>query len=131
LPLVIKLLNIPEAKSKLSEQEQTNQIKLKLIDLSLDKLNADFQYQCTHNELMVNLKSELQHSLNEKKDTIHAFKKGDIDKQDLKAYNEIVLALIQVQRDELHHLKKNKNFDDEVIRKEEWRLDLEELGIIS
>ncbi|AZI27765.1 Na+/H+ antiporter [Pedobacter sp. G11] len=129
LPFVIKLLDIPEAKSKLSEQEQTNQIKLKLIDLSLDKLQADYKYQCTHNELMVNLKAELQHSLVEKKDTLNAFKNGDIDKVDLKAYHEIMLALIQVQRDALHHLKMDKNYDDDIIRKEEWRLDLEELSI--
>ncbi|RNL54040.1 Na+/H+ antiporter [Pedobacter jejuensis] len=131
LPLVVKLLKIPEMKHKLSEQEQTNQIKLKLIDISLDKLKADYQYQCTHNELMVNLKSELQHSLAEKKDTIQAFKKGDIDKRDLKAYHEIMVDLIKVQRDELHHLKSNKDFDDDIIRKEEWRLDLEELSITS
>jgi len=131
LPLVIKLLKIPESKSKLTEQEQTNQIKLKLIDLSLDKLNADYQHQCTHNELMVNLKAELHHTLKEKKDNIHAFKRGEIDKEDLKAYQEIVLTLIQLQRDELHHLKRNKEYDDEVIRKEEWRLDLEELSITS
>lgn len=131
LPLVIKLLNIPEAKSKLSEQEQTNQIKLKLIDLSLDKLNAAYQHQCTHNELMVNLKAELQHSLIEKRETLNAFNKGEIDNRDLKAYHEIMIDLIAVQRDELHRLKSNKNYDDEVIRKEEWRLDLEELGITS
>ena len=131
LPLFIKLLNIPEPKHKLSEQEQISQIKLRLIDLSLEKLVADYQYQCTHNELMVNLKAELQHSLNEKKDTLQAYKKGEINKHDLKAYNEIVIALIQVQRDELHHLKRNKNYDDDIIRKEEWRLDLEELSITS
>lgn len=131
LPLFIKLLKIPEAKHKLPEQEQINQIKLKLVDLSLDKLVKDYQFQCTHNELMVNLKAELQHSLKEKKDTIHAFKKGEINAGDLKAYNEIVLALIQVQRDELHHLKGNKSYDDDIIRKEEWRLDLEELSITS
>ena len=131
LPLFIKLLKIPEAKHKLPEQEQINQIKLKLVDLSLDKLVKDYQFQCTHNELMVNLKAELQHSLKEKKDTIHAFKKGEINAVDLKAYNEIVLALIQVQRDELHHLKGNKSYDDDIIRKEEWRLDLEELSITS
>jgi len=129
LPLFIKWLKIPEAKHKLSEQEQTNQIKLKLIDLSLDKLKADYQYQCTHNELMVNLKAELQHSLVEKKDTIKAFKNGEINKVDLKAYHEIVLDLIQVQRDALHNLKRDRNYDDDIIRKEEWRLDLEELGI--
>ncbi|WP_029288276.1 Na+/H+ antiporter [Pedobacter sp. R20-19] len=131
LPFFIKLLKIPEPKHKLSEQEQTNQIKLKLIDLSMEKLVADYQYQCTHNELMVNLKAELQHSLNEKKDTLQAYRKGEINKQDLKAYKEILLALIQVQRDELHHLKSNKNYDDDIIRKEEWRLDLEELSITS
>ncbi|GGE67052.1 sodium/proton antiporter (CPA1 family) [Pedobacter psychrotolerans] len=131
LPFFIKLLKIPEPKHKLSEQEQTNQIKLKLIDLSMEKLVADYQYQCTHNELMVNLKAELQHSLNEKKDTLQAYRKGEINKIDLKAYNEILLALIQVQRDELHQLKRNKNYDDDIIRKEEWRLDLEELSITS
>nr|WP_199157989.1 Na+/H+ antiporter [Pedobacter sp. ASV2] len=131
LPLVIKLLKIPVIKHRLSEQEQATQIKLKLIDLSLDKLKADYQYQCTHNELMVNLKAELQHSLVEQKDTLQAIKTGEIDQQDLKAYHEIMLALIQTQRDELHHLKSNKNYDDDVIRKEEWRLDLEELSISS
>lgn len=131
LPLFIKFLKIPEAKHKLSEQEQINQIKLKLIDLSLEKLVTSYQYQCTHNELMVNLKAELQHSLIEKKHTINAFKKGDINKVDLKAYREIVLDLIQVQRDELHHLKGNKSYDDDIIRKEEWRLDLEELTVKS
>lgn len=131
LPLFIKLLKIPEPKHRLSEQEQISQIKLRLIDLSLEKLVSDYQYQCTHNELMVNLKAELQHSLNEKKDTLQAYKKGEINKIDLKAYNEIVIALIQVQRDELHHLKRNKNYDDDIIRKEEWRLDLEELSITS
>ncbi|MCZ4244455.1 Na+/H+ antiporter [Pedobacter punctiformis] len=131
LPLIIKLLKIPENKHKLPEQEQTTQIKLKLIDLSLEKLQADYQYQCTHNELMVNLKAELQHSLTEQKDTLQAFKKGEIDQRDLKAYHEIMLDLIKVQRDELHHLKSNKNYDDDVIRKEEWRLDLEELSITS
>ena len=80
---------------------------------------------------MVNLKAELQHSLNEKKDTLQAYRKGEINKIDLKAYNEILLALIQIQRDELHHLKSNKNYDDDIIRREEWRLDLEELSITS
>ncbi|KLT67497.1 Na+/H+ antiporter [Pedobacter sp. BMA] len=131
LPFFIKLLKIPEAKHKLSESEQSNQIKLKLLDLSLEKLQSDYQHQCTHNELMVNLKAELQHSLVEKKDTIQAYKRGDIDKEDLSAYKKIVLELIEIQRNELHHLKHNKNFDDEIIRKEEWRLDLEELGITS
>jgi len=131
LPLFIKFLKIPESKHKLSEQEQISQIKLKLIDLSLEKLVTSYQYQCTHNELMVNLKAELQHSLTEKKHTINAFKKGDINKVDLKAYREIVLDLIQVQRDELHHLKGNKSYDDDIIRKEEWRLDLEELTVKS
>lgn len=131
LPLVVKLLNIPEMKNKLSEKEQSIKIKLKLIDLSLDKLKTDYQYQCTHNELMINLKAELQHSLVEQKDTLQAYNKGDIDKHDLKAYHEIMVDLIKVQRKELHHLKSNKDYDDDIIRKEEWRLDLEELGITS
>ncbi|MBB5635186.1 CPA1 family monovalent cation:H+ antiporter [Pedobacter cryoconitis] len=128
LPYVIRLLKIPENTYKIPEQEQSAQIKLKLIDKSLIRIQQNYQFQCIHNELMANFKVELENSLKGKKDNLEAFRAGKIDKQELKAYREIMLDLIQVQRHELHLLKNDKNYDDDIIREEEKRLDLEELS---
>ncbi len=131
LPLIIRILKIPELPNKASEQEQATEIKLMLIDLSLEKLQENYDYQCKHNELIVNLKADFQKSLKEERNTLQLLKKGDIDKKDIMAYHQIMRDLISLQRDELHKLKSNKDYDDEVIRKEEWRLDLEELSLSS
>ncbi|MBB6499309.1 Na+/H+ antiporter [Pedobacter cryoconitis] len=128
LPLIVRILKIPENTYKLSEQEQNTQIKLRLIDRSLRRIQENYQFQCIHNELMANFKSELEGSLNDKKNNLEAFRLGQIDKQELKVYNEIMLDLIRIQRNELHLLKKDKNYDDDIIRMEERRLDLEELS---
>jgi Na+/H+ antiporter len=128
LPLVIRILKIPENTYKLSEQEQNAQIKLRLIDRSLIRLQENYQAQCMHNELMANFKAELEGSLTSKRNNLEAYRSGKIDKQELKVYREIMLDLIQIQRHELHLLKRDRNYDDDIIRAEERRLDLQELS---
>lgn len=128
LPYVIRLLKIPENNYKIPEQEQSAQIKLRLIDKSLIRLQENYQFQCLHNELMASFKAELENSLTVKKNNLEAFRAGKIDKQELKAYREIMIDLIRVQRHELHLLKNDRNYDDDIIKKEENRLDLEELS---
>ena len=128
LPYVIKLLKIPVNTYKIPEQEQSAQIKLRLIDKSLIRLQKNYQFQCIHNELMASFKTELENSLTGKRNNLEAFRKGKIDKQELKVYREIMLDLIHIQRDELHLLKNDRNYDDDIIREEERRLDLEELS---
>ncbi|MGY0034877.1 cation:proton antiporter domain-containing protein [Pedobacter sp. NJ-S-72] len=128
LPYVIKLLKIPENTYKIPEQEQSAQIKLRLIDKSLVRIQENYQFQCIHNELMASFKAELENSLTGKRNNLEAFRTGKIDKQELKVYREIMLDLIHVQRHELHLLKNDRNYDDDIIREEENRLDLEELS---
>lgn len=128
LPFLIRLLKIPENTYKLSEEEQSAQIKLKLIDLSLARLHESYQIQCVHNELMINFKSELEGSLTSRRNNLEALRSGKIDKQELRVYREIMIDLIHIQRNELHHLKNDRNYDDDIIKEEERRLDLEELS---
>ncbi len=129
LPWLIKLLKIPANKFKLSEEEQHTQIKMRLVDLSLKRLRENYSIQCVENELLANLKAELEHSLLEKKERLEAFRLGKIDKKELRVHREVLIDLIEVQRKELHLLKNNKDYDDELIREIEWRLDLEELEL--
>lgn len=128
LPLIIRWLKIPENSYKLSEQEQSARIKLRLIDRSLLSIHENYQSQFIHNELLANFKAELENNLKSKRNHMEAYRTGKIDKQELKVYREIMLDLIHIQRDELHLLKKNRDYDDDIIREEERRLDLEELS---
>ncbi|SEM62641.1 sodium/proton antiporter, CPA1 family [bacterium A37T11] len=129
LPLIVRALNIPENKFKLPEDEQISRIKLHLIELSLRKLKSDYPAQCLHNDLMSNYKAELERSLIDKKKRMEVLHTGGVEEDSLLNYNEIMLELIKLQRRELHTLRRSKDYDDEVIRREEWRLDLEELSI--
>ncbi|SHF27503.1 Na+/H+ antiporter [Pedobacter caeni] len=128
LPWIIRLLKIPENTYKLSEQEQSSQIRLRLIDRSLERMQQNYQAQCIHNELVVSFKTELERSLVDKKTVMQAFREGKVDPDELKVYREMMTDLIHIQRHELHLLKKDKNYDDDILREEERRLDLEELS---
>lgn len=128
LPFIIRLLKIPENTFRLSEQEQSSQIRLRLINRSLERMQQNYQSQCIHNELVVSFKAELERSLVDKKNAVQAMREGKVDLQELKVYQEMMVDLIHIQRQELHLLKKDRNYDDDILREEEKRLDLEELS---
>ncbi|MNY58050.1 hypothetical protein D3C86_1943410 [compost metagenome] len=77
---------------------------------------------------MVSFKAELERSLVDKKNAMQAFREGKFDLEELKVYKEMKVDLIHIQRHELHLLKKDRNYDDDILREEEKRLDLEELS---
>lgn len=131
LPFLIRWLKIPENKFKLSEQEQTTRIKMLLIDRSLSHIQEQHEADLVSNEQFVRFKANLENTLNNKKNKLSAIKDGTSDHQELKVYRELMLDLIRVQRDELHRLKHNRDYDDDIIREEERRLDLEELSRTS
>lgn len=128
LPLIIRLLKIPENTYKLSEEEQKARIKLRLIDISLARLHDNYEIQCANNELMANFKAELEGTLKTKRSNLEAMRAGKIDKKELRVYREIMIDLIHIQRHELHVLKHDRNYDDDIIREEERHLDLREMS---
>jgi len=127
LPLVIRKLHMPVADvTAVPEEEQEAAIQLMLVRVSLEHLNQNHGHQCVKNELLGNLKNQLQQNLLANKEKLESLENGTVDKAEIAMYNKIVTDLIRVQRHELIQLKKGKHYDDEVIRREEARLDLEE-----
>ncbi|MEO6849730.1 MAG: Na+/H+ antiporter [Mucilaginibacter sp.] len=131
LPWVVKVLKITGNKFKLSHDEQLSQIKIHLTEVTVKKLENDYSLQCSNNQLLGNYKAELISTLHSKKKNLEALKIGTTDKKGMTAYNTIMLDIIKAQRKEMHELKKNMELDDEIIRQEEWQLDLEEMKINS
>lgn len=121
LPLLVKRVKIHEIDNILPEEKQDAMIHLKLIKSSLKYLQEKYSSEITRNPLLENLKNHLK---NESFYIDNQLNSSENDKEEMKLYQSIYIELISVQREELQLLK--KDFNDEVIRKQEMRLDLDE-----
>ncbi|QJW90448.1 Na+/H+ antiporter [Spirosoma taeanense] len=123
LPFVIRLVNYQDPDNPAPQDEQETIIRLKLLDVALKTLNGKHAEEATTNELVGNLKNRLETDLDLTAQHLHSL---DCDAGKIKRYNQILSGILTAQRDELRRLRHKKEFDDEVIRKEEARIDLEE-----
>ncbi|MFD2573089.1 Na+/H+ antiporter [Spirosoma soli] len=123
LPLVIRWVNYQDPNPRIPEETQESKIRLKLQKVALQHLNENYTAELADNELVANLRSRIESDLRQTKRHLDSLENdGDM----LALYNHILGEILSVKRNELHRLRGRQEFDDEVIRKEEARLDLEE-----
>ncbi|GAB4024318.1 Na+/H+ antiporter [Spirosoma gilvum] len=123
LPLVIRWVKLSDNESTISEDEQESRIRLKVLKVALKHLHEHYTDELTSNELVDNLKNRIETELHQTKRHLDSM---ETDGEAVNTYNRVITDLIKVKRDELHRLRTIQEFDDEVIRKEEARMDLEE-----
>ncbi len=123
LPMVIRLVKLTDTDEGLSEDMQESKIRLKVLKVALNHLRENYAGQLTTNELVENLKNSIESELHQTKRHLDSVEN---DGESLTEYNQIMADIISVKRDELHRLRNVQEFDDEVIRKEEARIDLDE-----
>lgn len=123
LPLVIRWVNYQDPDPRIPEETQESKIRMKLQKVALNHLEENYTDEVANNELVANLKSRIENDLRQTKRHLDSLENdGDM----LASYNLILTEIISVKRHELHRLRGRQEFDDEVIRKEEARIDLEE-----
>ncbi|UFH52900.1 Na+/H+ antiporter [Spirosoma sp. KNUC1025] len=123
LPLVIRWVKPKDLENHIPENEQESRIRIKLLKIALKYLQDNYADAVAENELVGNLKSRMESDLNQTK---HHLDSLESDGENVTQYNKIMADIINVKRDELHRLRNIQEYDDEVIRKEEARMDLEE-----
>ncbi|MVM34853.1 Na+/H+ antiporter [Spirosoma sp. HMF4905] len=123
LPLVIRWVQPKDLVKRIPEDEQDTKIRLKLLKVALKHLHENYAEESGSNELVENLKNRMESDLHQTKRHLDSL---ESDGENVAQYNEIMTDIIKVKRDELHRLRSKQEFDDEVIRKEEARMDLEE-----
>ncbi len=123
LPLVVRWVNYKDPEQRLPEDAQESKIRLKLQKLALQHLSENYAVELKENELIANLKSRIESDLRQTKRHLESLEN---DGASISQYNQIVAEVISIKRNELHRLRSKEEFDDEVIRKEEARMDLEE-----
>lgn len=129
LPLLIKAINIYEIDPFMPDEQQEASIKLRLLKVSLKRLEEKYPSEVDGIELVKGLKNELQNSLNHASRRLKSMECEAIENAEMEVYNQILKDLYQIQRQELHKIRREKEFSDEVIRKQEMQIDLSDTKV--
>ncbi|GAB3914673.1 Na+/H+ antiporter [Larkinella knui] len=121
LPLIIRWVHPNEVFPRLPEKHQEAAINRQMQEAALLELNQNLATQLGDNDLLVNLKNRLEGGL-----LLSQLITSDGDGAQLTRYNETVAQLHRIKRRELEKLRHQEEFDEDVIRKVEAQLDLEE-----
>ncbi|MFD1818031.1 monovalent cation:H+ antiporter, CPA1 family [Pseudarcicella hirudinis] len=121
LPWVIKMLKLEVVEN---HKEQSLEIKVRLGKAALQHLESNYMRECemyeAYNREMERYKKFIELA---NKTLEGTFAKSSYVKNE---YKRMLLELVKVRRDELSVIRKEQFYDDELVKKEEYTLDLEE-----
>lgn len=123
LPFVIRKVNYDDPDHRAPEDQQASAIRLKLLKVALKEVEEKYATEAIDNDLVSNLRDRMEndlHSITKHLDSLER------DGEQVDQYNKIMADIITAKRNTLLYFRRLDEFDDEVIRQEEARLDLEE-----
>jgi monovalent cation/hydrogen antiporter len=126
LPLVIRKLNLHEDTLEIPADIQTQQVHLMLMKLSIDRLEEKFAGLCNTNALVKNLKQRFKDEINFTALNIESLKEHEDEKQVVEEFNQVLLDIGDFLTRQLTILRLQERYDEDVIRREEARIDLEQ-----
>jgi Na+/H+ antiporter len=129
LPFIIKAINIEEIDPVIPEEKQEAEIRIRLIDTALKRLEDKHKADLENNDLLISLKSEFENHLKHNNRTLECMECIEQDQKELIVYRRVLRDIYRVQRKELYHMRKENTFSDEAIRKEEMQVDIAEVRI--
>ncbi|TWV99605.1 Na+/H+ antiporter [Chitinophaga pinensis] len=129
LPLITRLLNVKEIDNIVPEVEQETGIRLQLMKVAHKQLQDTYRKDIEENELVANLQQQLQSGISLSATKLASLECDDTELHEIERFHGVKKHLIALQRKELFRLKKEHLYDDEVLRKQEALLDLEEAEI--
>lgn len=124
-PLIIRWVGYQDPDHVLPAKAQDEQIQLQLLKVALEKLIKKYPGESVDNALVANLKTRY-----ENESGLIANHSGtaepETEKETVDEFRKVFAELIKVQRRELMKFRTQQGFEDEIIRKHENQLDLEE-----
>ncbi|MGG1921877.1 Na+/H+ antiporter [Chryseobacterium sp. NRRL B-14798] len=126
---ILKLLNIQDAGSELPEEKQEVILMRKLKETALHKLDNDFSELAVTNSLVRHQKHKLENEMMLIADKAQCMASTGDYVSAINENKDVLRQIIQAQRNELHRMKREKIFDDHVMRTIEMQLDFDEAKI--
>lgn len=131
LPFILKWIKIEEVDDYVPEHDQMEEIRLALAKASVDYLDDNYSEEMEKYETIARVKEQLLRSINATEATLNEHNKKEALASVRKLYRDITVELITVRRKGLNQLRREKKYDDEVIRHLEHNLDLEEARMVK
>ena len=129
LPPVLKWLKVNDAENELPEEKQEVILMKKLKETALQKLESDFSELTETNSMVRHQKHKLENEMMMMADKSQCMASTGDYVTAMNENKDVMRQLIQVQRNELHRMKKEKTFDDHVMRTIEMQLDFDEAKV--
>jgi CPA1 family monovalent cation:H+ antiporter len=129
LPIVIHFLKIRSADEGKPADVQAQEIHLRLLRLSLNQLEKKYGQLVQQNGLVKTLKKRFENEIGITSENIENLQSDENELTEMQDYRKVLLEIGEAQRNELFELRKDHAYDDEVLRREESRVDLEQTKI--
>ncbi|WP_346236428.1 Na+/H+ antiporter [Niabella insulamsoli] len=129
LPSILKWLKIEDTEERIPHEKQEAIIQQKLKNVALEKINNDYREDLTANSLVRHQKTKLENELELLNDKFSCIDHSTHFHVAAARNREVVRDIIKLQRQELHKIRKEKKFDDVVLRNLEMQLDFDETKI--
>ncbi|AKD55810.1 Na+/H+ antiporter [Spirosoma radiotolerans] len=123
LPMIIRKVNYKDPDHRAPEDQQVSAIRLKLLKVALKEVEEKYAIEAINNELVSNLRNRMENDLHSITRHLGSLERDGVQ---VDQYNKILTDIITAKRNALLYFRSLDEFDDEVIRQEEARLDLEE-----
>lgn len=126
LPFLVRFLNFEEDQPIIPCEIQEADINKRLLDIALKELNENYTFDVSQNEMLQRFKAELERDLLLHSQILASSKSntGKIDR-----FGHVTNNILGNLRRELSRMRKENNFDEEVLKKREKQMDLDEVRI--
>jgi monovalent cation/hydrogen antiporter len=126
MPWLIRQLRLKEDKMDIPANIQAQQIHEILAKISLDRLNEKYAGLVQTNILVHHLKQRYENEIGFTRSNIESLKTTANEKEQVQEYNQVVLEIGELMQRQLAKLHMQRLFDEDVIRGEEAKIDLEQ-----
>lgn len=126
LPFLIRKFDMKDPDTEYPEEEQETAIRLRLMKISQVHITEKYAEVLSENELIQNLRLQIESNITFTSQRLESLECKETEIEEVELHNRVLFDLIRIQRKELVKLRNEKTYDDEVIRKQEAQLDLDE-----
>ncbi|MCB2380055.1 Na+/H+ antiporter [Hymenobacter sp. BT635] len=129
LPAIIRLTGVAEQEERMPTEAQEAGIRLRLRRVALAHLAQHYETDIRENELISALQHRMQAEAQRTGNLLEALDYDESKRLALQRYHQVLLDVLQVQREELFVLRHEDVFEEEMLRHQEAQLDLDEAKI--
>jgi CPA1 family monovalent cation:H+ antiporter len=110
-----------------NEEEQQLSIRLRLANAVLDYITAEYGREAESIEAFSRLRARYERMIEITSSKLEKEQAGTaVVPTFLPRYRQLLLELVKIQRQEVSHMRRDNQYEEELLRNKEYELDLEE-----